>query len=135
MMTHIQKKSHSRSTIPKFERRILTWSTKSEPVAYSVSIPTAKPNIAHLLNRYSTLWQEVRTYFVDDKESKLRFKAKWNYRITRHKFLHNEAETIHLLIAYSSKSDKEKLLTKVLALYRIFLFFQGFSDQMMQIVL
>lgn len=42
--------NQSRSTIPKLERRILTWSTKSDPVAYSVNIPTANPNIAHLLN-------------------------------------------------------------------------------------
>jgi hypothetical protein len=38
----------SKSTIPKLERRIFICSTKSEPVAYSVSIPTANPNIAHL---------------------------------------------------------------------------------------
>lgn len=52
MALSIKQKSHSRSTIPKLERRIFTWSTKSEPVAYSVSIPTAKPNIAHLFDQH-----------------------------------------------------------------------------------
>lgn len=47
-----KKKSHSKSIIPKFKSMIFTWSTKSEPVAYSVNIPTAKPNIAHLQHQH-----------------------------------------------------------------------------------
>lgn len=43
--------TQSKSTIPKLDRRIFTCCTKSEPVAYSVSIPTANPNIAHLHNQ------------------------------------------------------------------------------------
>jgi hypothetical protein len=41
-------KTQSRSAMPKLEIIILSCSTKLEPVAYSVSNPTAIPNIAHL---------------------------------------------------------------------------------------
>lgn len=48
-------KYYSKSTIPKLERRIFSCWTKSEPVAYSVSNPTANPNIAHLCNHQTDI--------------------------------------------------------------------------------
>lgn len=45
---------HSKSTIPKLDRRIFSCWTKLAPVAYSVSSPTANPNIAHLQNHQTT---------------------------------------------------------------------------------
>ena len=38
---------HSTSAMPRKETIILSWSMKSTPVAYSVSSPTAKPNMTH----------------------------------------------------------------------------------------
>ena len=43
---------------------IFSWSTKSDPVAYSVSNPTAIPNIAHLENKIEE-HPEYESYLLD----------------------------------------------------------------------
>ncbi|KAG6547373.1 hypothetical protein Mapa_010821 [Marchantia paleacea] len=43
--------NQSTSAIPRFETIIFSCSIKSDPVAYSVSNPTAIPNMVHLHNR------------------------------------------------------------------------------------
>ncbi len=44
---HAPTPGHSTSAMPRNETIILSWSMKSTPVAYSVSKPTAKPNMTH----------------------------------------------------------------------------------------
>jgi len=84
----IKWSNHSRSIIPKLERRIFTWSTKSEPVAYSVSNPTAKPNIAHLFDqhaRYRTNRRSIsKSCNIRKLHRDLRGWALWHT-----KFIHN----------------------------------------------
>ena len=50
-----REKYQFKSTIPKLGRRIFSCWTESEPVAYSVSKPTANPNIANLQDTQTDL--------------------------------------------------------------------------------